>query len=152
MLFDVDFVDRMETAMEAAGISVSELDVMLKKKPGYISTLRRKRSDLKLSSATAIASALGVKLRWLADGDGPMLEHTENPRYPNATAALELMGDKWHPFTREWIATCARYAPADLSVGEWIDDGNNMDRRFRAGDEGETLPADAVPMPKRREL
>lgn len=66
------FTDRLRKAMRAREMGPVALDAALDKKLGYVSTLLGREGTPKVDSAAAIAKALGVRLDWLATGEGPM--------------------------------------------------------------------------------
>lgn len=53
-------------------MGVNSLDRTLGKKQGYTATLLARGSEPVLSGGVEIARALGVRLTWLATGEGPM--------------------------------------------------------------------------------
>lgn len=107
-----------------------------------------------------LATALGVSFPWLAAGEGlpddawipnPLLERTYelDPRYPNLAEAIRVRRGRWLPETEEAMAKRAMHWPEDLTLGKWIDEGDEFDRMMRRGrvpgrpvaDEDDTPPA-----------
>ncbi len=54
-----------------------------------------------------------------------------DPRYPALAEAIELRADVWLPKTQETMASQASHALFDLTVGQWIDQGDRVDAQNR---------------------
>lgn len=66
------FGGRLRDARERAGLSARGLSVLAGLAPGHVSTLEGDVSkECNLSTASALAKALGVRLEWLATGSLP---------------------------------------------------------------------------------
>lgn len=64
--------DRIREALKIRGMGVNGLDRALGKAPGTMSNMLNRGSEPVLSNGAEIAKALGVRLEWLATGEGPM--------------------------------------------------------------------------------
>ena len=63
--------DRVRETMRLRNIGVNALGRRMNRKPGYVSALLSQNRSPRARNLTALAQALGVRLAWLVDGDGP---------------------------------------------------------------------------------
>jgi hypothetical protein len=77
--------DRIKKALELRGMGQNSLDRALGKKQGYTSMLLGRDSEPLLSGGSDIAKILGVRLEWLATGEGPMDSAEESPTPPTSS-------------------------------------------------------------------
>ena len=64
--------DRIREVLGLRGMGVNSLDRALGKSPGTMSNMLNRGSEPLLSNGAEIARVLGVRLDWLATGEGPM--------------------------------------------------------------------------------
>lgn len=62
--------DRLQWAIEAAGVSLRGASVAAGLAPAAVGLILSRRGDIELDTARALAGALGVSLDWLASGTG----------------------------------------------------------------------------------
>jgi transcriptional regulator with XRE-family HTH domain len=65
--------ERVEWAMNERGLNKNQLETAAKMNPGYLSNAFKRKSDsMKGETLDKLAFALGVDVRWLTNGKGPM--------------------------------------------------------------------------------
>ncbi len=62
--------DRLQWALDAAGVSLRGASVAAGLAPAAVGLILSRRGDIELDTARALAGALGVSLDWLASGTG----------------------------------------------------------------------------------
>jgi transcriptional regulator with XRE-family HTH domain len=111
-----DWQTRLTEAMEARGLSGSELARRTGFTAQYINSLRNKDRGGRLPHDTGrrLAAALGVSLEWLVSGSGPRERLSDvYPIYRPDEEPASGFGDKY-PSRTEAIALLASAAPADV--------------------------------------
>jgi transcriptional regulator with XRE-family HTH domain len=132
---------RIARARKKKGISQNRLGELVGFSKGYVSRLESEERGTKNPSAEMIgkvAEVLGVTTANLLDGLEPSAPERFvelDPRYPNLAEALRLCKDKWLSATSQAMAGQALHALTDRTVGQWIDEGNALDRQLRRGGE-----------------
>ncbi|WP_261154526.1 XRE family transcriptional regulator [Serratia ficaria] len=83
------FADRLNAAMESAGISQGKLAAII----GISQPAVQKMTAGKTQGSKKIleiASALGVRAEWLSSGDGPMMDDSVPAHHPDSTIPPEI--------------------------------------------------------------
>lgn len=73
------FAERIKAAMTERGIGVNQLDRAIGASQGYTCNLLRRDSKPRADFVVKIASALGVRIEYLLNGEGPMMDPSTTP-------------------------------------------------------------------------
>ena len=116
------FSARLSTALEALGVSNTELEERAPFSKGAVGRLRSTRGKRpSASTVVKISQALGVRVEWLLSGEGEMLldksTQIQDP-HPNR---VEVYASNTYknapPQVQEWFRS--RRLNADLSAADW---------------------------------